>query len=355
VREPVIAKSRPLIAVVVGIRSQYIKLAAIQKSLDLAPSFDCVFVDTGQHYDRVLAGQYVDEYQLHFDAELRSGSEDQAPVETLAKMLVKLEVLLEDWAPDGVLVFGDANSTLAGALAARRLGIPVAHLEAGVRTGAVTPEELNRIVVDRMAGLHMASTERDLIELQREGYGASSLFTGDVVRELCEAVEPEVRDSRYAVVTIHRAENTRNASVLLAAVEALERQGLTPVVVFHPRVLRLVLAEAPRTLERVISLESVSHARILRLMKGADIVVTDSGALQRESYYLGRRAVVVQDVPFWPSLIEAGFHVGVAPSGDIANAVQMAVQPGPEGVTEFGGPGVADRVVLALESWVRAL
>jgi UDP-N-acetylglucosamine 2-epimerase (non-hydrolysing) len=350
-----VAQRKPLVAVIVGIRSQYIKLAAVQSALDLTEVFDCVYVDTGQHYDGVLAEQYVDEYTLHFDYRLHSGSSERTPVETLANMLVATETTLAERSPDGVLVFGDANSTLAGGLAARRLGIPIAHLEAGVRTGEDTPEELNRIIIDRVASLHMASTERDLAQLQQEGHGDTSVFLGDVVRDLCGDVESESLGERYGLITIHRAENTRDASVLLDAVDALEGVGLKPVVVFHPRVLRLVQAETPQLLDRVVALESVSHARILRLMKGAEVVVTDSGALQRESYYLGRRAVVVQDQPFWPSLIDAGFNVGVAPSGDIRSATRVALGPPPEGVREFGDPGVSSRVADAVGVWLGSL
>lgn len=342
--------SRRLV-VVVGIRSQYVKLAAIQPQFDCATGLDCAYIDTGQHYDGVLAGQYIDEYGLRFDHSLRCGSPDQTPSETLARMLVRVEAVLANEAPAGVLVFGDANTTLAAALAARRLGIAVAHLEAGVRTGADTPEELNRVVVDRVASLHLAATQLDLGRLQDEGFGSTSVFVGDVVRDLCQGVAPEQMAAPYGLVTIHRAENTKDSGVVMAAAEALRRHDLTPVIVFHPRVLRLVQTHSPELLERALALESVPHARMLRLMKGARVIVTDSGALQRESYYLGRRAVVVQDEPFWRSLIDSGFHIGVSPAGDLAAGVALALGPPPVGVVEFGTPGVGSRVVSALERW----
>lgn len=345
--------AHPILAVIVGIRSQYIKLAALQKQLDSAGGFVSRYIDTGQHYDAVLSGQYKHEYALRFDAELRAGAVENTPTETLARMLVGAESVLSSWQPQAVLVFGDANSTLAGALAARRCGIPVAHLEAGVRTGADTPEELNRVLVDRMATLHLASTHLDLERLQTEGYGDSSVFTGDIVRDLCESIRPASLGYEYGLVTIHRAENTEDTAVLERAVNALEASGLRPVVIFHPRVLRLTRTTAPQLLERITPLESLPHAQLLGLMKGAAIVVTDSGALQRESYYLGRRSVVVQDKPFWPSLIAAGYNIGVAPRGDLVGAVRLALLPAPEGVKEFGGPGVATRVVKALNHWWR--
>lgn len=345
----------PLVAVIVGIRSQYIKLAALQRRLDAATEFECRYVDTGQHYDAVLAEQYHKEYELHFDAELRCGGPENSPAETLARMLVGTDELLTRWRPSAVLVFGDANSTFVGALSARRHGIPVAHLEAGVRTGADTPEELNRVLVDRMATLHMASTLRDFEQLRAEGYDRSSVFTGDVVRDLCTVTTSADLGVEYGLVTIHRAENTVDSSVVRSAIGALESSGLRPVVIFHPRVLRLIKAESPELLERVVPLESLPHARLLSLVKGSAVVLTDSGALQRESFYLDRRAVVVQDSPFWPSLIDAGFHIGVAPTGDLASAVRAALGPAPHGVDEFGQGGASQRAVEILGEWVGAL
>lgn len=339
------------LAVVVGIRSQYIKLAALQPELDRTCGLDCTYIDTGQHYDGVLAGQYVDEYRLHFDKELRCGSSASSPTETFAQMLIRLESTLPELDLDGVVVFGDANTTLAAALAGRRVGLAVAHLEAGVRTGAETPEELNRVVVDRVSSLHLAATDLDLATLQDEGMGRTSVLVGDVVRDLCDAVEPEDLGYRYGLVTIHRAENTRDSAVVAKAICAVERAGLRAVVVFHPRVLRLARIERPDLLGSVLHLESLPHARILRLMKGAQVIVTDSGALQRESFYLERRAVVVQDKPFWRSLIEAGHHIDVAPSGDLDSAVQRALLPAPQGI-EFGGHDVAPRVAAALLGWM---
>lgn len=345
----------PLVAVIVGIRSQYIKLAALQSRLETTTEFVCRYVDTGQHYDTVLAGQYHQEYSLHFDAELRSGRSENSSVETLAAMQVGTEDLLTRWKPSAVLVFGDANSTLVGALAARRNGIPVAHLEAGVRTGADTSEELNRVLVDRMATLHLASTLRDFEQLRAEGYGPSSVFTGDVVRDLCIGVTPADLRVEYGLITIHRAENTVDSSVVRSAIDAIESAGLHPVVIFHPRVLRLIETESPELLERVLGLESLPHAKLLGLVKGAAVVVTDSGALQRESYYLNRRAVVVQDRPFWPSLIDAGFHIGGSPTGDLVSAVRAALVPAPRGIDEFGQRGASQRAVEAVGVWVGAL
>lgn len=340
------------LAVVVGIRSQYIKLAAVQPVLDRSRRLSCMFVDTGQHYDGELAGQYQDEYGLHFDVRLRCGSADITPTEVLARMIVRLEEVFAQQEPEGVLVFGDANSSLAAGLAARRLGLPLAHLEAGVRTGTSSPEELNRVVVDCLASLHMASTVGDLSTLRREGKSASSVFVGDVVRDLCTpATETARSPAGYVLVSLHREENTQDCSLIRRVVEGIDRLGLPTMMVLHPRVLRLITEREPSLLARTSWQVSVPHAQLLRLLRECIIVVTDSGAIQRESYYLGRRAVVVQDVPFWPSLVEAGFHTHAHPNGDLEGALSSALEPAPKIMDEFGEPGASLRMVQALETW----
>jgi UDP-N-acetylglucosamine 2-epimerase len=341
--------------VVGGVRSHYVKLAALQPPARASRSARWVFVDTGQHYDPALAQQYRDEYGLVVDHALGCGRPDASPVRTLAAMLVACEELLHQLRPDACVVLGDANTALAASLAAARLRIPLAHLEAGVRTPSGHHEELNRTLVDDLAGLHVATSARDLRVLEAEGRGATSRLGGDLTRDLCLAAAagpaPPV-EKPYALVTLHRTENTTGPEVLRAAVAAVEDAGLPGVLVLHPRVHRLAARWGLRVPDGWQVHESLPHRRMLRLLRSARVVVTDSGALQRECFYLNVRAVVVQDFPFWPELTESGFHVAVAPDGDIGGALSRALRPAPRVDVDFGPAPAGPASVALVEEWV---
>ena len=335
----------PTIVVVGGIRGHYVKLAALQPPAQASARAHWLFVDTGQHYDPKMAQQYRDEYQLYVDHALACGDAGASPVQTLASMLVACEDLLDRVRPDACVVLGDANTTLAAALAAARLRIPIAHLEAGVRTPSGHHEEVNRTLVDELSGLHVASSRRDLEMLQKEGRGPSSRLGGDLTRDLCLTLTGERPDPAapgHALVTLHRTENTKNSEVLRAAIAAVDDAGLPGVLVLHPRVRQLIAESRLRLQSGWRVHDSLPHGRMLRILRDARVVITDSGALQRESYYLHVRAVVVQDFPFWPELTQSGFHVSVAPGGDIGGALTRALQPAPP--VEIGRASCRERV-----------
>lgn len=350
------APNGPGILCVAGIRSQYVKLASLQRA---SCEMEWMFVDTGQHYSRCLGDQYHDEYEIWFDHRLRCGGPEYSSGAVLGRMIGSLEELVEDARPTAMVTFGDANTTLATALVARRLGIPLAHVEAGVRTGSSSMEEFNRVTADRVAALHLASCKTDLVNLVGEGLAGSSCFVGDLVRDLCVALPEVANDSApFALMTLHREEHVRDGRVLERLAQAIDSVCGRGVFLAHPRVVR-ELSEWQVLGDQWEVRESVPHRDLLRLVNSCSYLVTDSGALQRESYYLGRRAVVVQEYPFWRSLVDSGYHIQVDPWGEVGEVLGALVEtcrPAPLGLfDDFGVPPIAPRVVGAIENWAERL
>ena len=305
---------------VVGTRPQLIKAAALQPVLRRRHSD--VFVDTGQHYDDAMAGDFFGELGLaRPDRSLGisgGGHGDQT-----GRMLLVLEPLLRDAAPDAVLVYGDTNSTLAGALAAAKLGIPVAHVEAGLRSfDRRMPEELNRVVTDHVSRWLFAPTPAAVANLAAEGINAGVHEVGDLMLDLAARVSGEIRDpavlgpiserlgvplapGRFLFATVHRAENRDPAamtkwSALLEAVAAPER----PVVLaLHPGT-RAALEGAGVVLpDGVAVAEPQGYRTSLALQLHAAAVLTDSGGVQRESAWLGVPCLILRTTTEWVETI----------------------------------------------------
>ncbi len=301
---------------VVGTRPQLIKAAALQPVL--RRDHDDTFVDTGQHYDDAMAGNFFAELGLappdHSLGVSGGGHGDQT-----GRMLIALEPLLQATAPDAVVVYGDTNSTLAGALAAAKLGIPVAHIEAGVRSfDRRMPEEINRVVADHLSTWLFAPTPAAVANLATEGITAGVLEVGDLMLDLAARISAEIRGpavlaaiasrlnlpistGRYLFATVHRAEN--RSPDALAAWTGLFGAVATPcrpvVLALHPGT-RVALDAAHVLLPpNVIVIEPQGYRTSLALQLHAAAVLTDSGGVQRESAWLGVPCLVLRDTTEW--------------------------------------------------------
>ncbi len=325
------------IVTVVGTRPQLIKVAALARAI--RARHDDVLVDTGQHYDDALAGRFFEELELpRPDRSLGIGGGSGA--EQIGRMLPAIEAILLAERPDAVLVLGDTNSTLAGALAAATVGIPVGHVEAGLRSfDRRMPEEINRVVTDHLARWRFAPTPTAMANLAAEGIGAGATLTGDVLQDLVARVAGDVRDPRvleeagarlgcllrpggYLFATVHRAENRapdamRAWTSLLGAVGTAHR----PVVLaLHPGT-RAALAtcriEMPAGIHVV---EPQGYRTTLALELHAAAVLTDSGGIQREAAWLGVPCLVLRATSEWLEAVEgsggrmvvAGLDAGLA-------------------------------------------
>jgi UDP-GlcNAc3NAcA epimerase len=337
---------------VVGTRPQLIKAAALQPALR-ARHVE-VFVDTGQHWDQAMAGNFFGELGLRRpDHQLNAGGGSHA--QQSAAMLTRLEPVVLAAAPDAVLVYGDTNSTLAGALVAAKLGIPVAHVEAGLRSfDRRMPEELNRIVADHLSTWAFAPTPAAVANLQAEGISTGVHLVGDLMQDLAARVAGEIRDARilggigqrlglhlraggYVFATVHRQENREVPAMeawtgILADVATAER----PVILaLHPGTRAVMVAAGVSAGPNVHVVEPQAYRTSLALQLHAAAVVTDSGGVQREAAWLGVPCIVLRESTEWVEAVEAaaGHMVVVGRDRALATAELAKLAPidaGPE-------------------------
>jgi UDP-GlcNAc3NAcA epimerase len=361
---------------VVGTRPQLIKAAALQPAL--RRDHEEVFVDTGQHYDDAMAGNFFDELGLaRSDHSLGIGGGGHA--DQTGRMLIALEPLLIEAAPDAVLVYGDTNSTLAGSLAAAKLGIPVAHVEAGLRSfDRRMPEELNRIVSDHLSRWLFAPTAAAVANLAGEGIVDGVVEVGDLMLDLAARVSAEVRDpavlapiaarldvplvpGRYLFATVHRAENRSPEAIaawaeLLGAVASPDR---VVILALHPGTRAAMDAAGVPLAREVLVIEPQGYRTSLALQLHSAAVLTDSGGVQRESAWLGVPCLVLRDSTEWVETVGGPGSSAVLVGLDRAGAVRELEARAPQfrsarQATERAaklnlvGPGAADRISAVL-------
>jgi UDP-GlcNAc3NAcA epimerase len=318
--------------VVAGIRSQYVKLAAFQTATrewnaSGLPPVSCTYINGGQHYDDVLARQYIEELGVVFDIDLTPRFASREPMRLTADMIVYLYEAFRSLRPgaDWVITFGDANTTLAASLAAAKAGIRLVHVESGVRLGTfASSEEINRVVADRLAHVRFASTHRDQDNLCREGLGDLSYWVGDIIFDLVVRLKPRLHEvasrfgvgSEYVLASLHRAENVDSGQILEDALIALQRLGRPALFLAHPRARRAAEYVRRNGLSHVVVVEGLGYVDTLSAMASARFVFTDSGAFQREAYYLEKRCLIRQDRAFWQSLVDSGAHATCGSDGE---------------------------------------
>jgi len=322
---------------IIGARPQFIKAAAL--SHVLRQHHHEFLVHTGQHYDYAMSGIFFDGLDLpRPDVNLGVGSGSHG-AQTGAMLKGVEEVLLAE-RPDYLLVYGDTNSTLAGALAASKLGVSIAHVEAGLRSfNRHMPEEINRLVVDHLSDLLLCPSDTAVQNLGAEGITRNVYLVGDVMLDVvnwakqCLATKPSsilerlnLSKQSYLLATVHRSENTddpENLSQILHGFNALDELVVFPV---HPRAMK-VIAEARYRIEPHVRLiDPVGYLDMVSLTSGARLVLTDSGGLQKEAFWLGVPCLTLRGETEWVETVEAGWNVLVgADSARIVEAVHSFV------------------------------
>jgi UDP-GlcNAc3NAcA epimerase len=359
------------ICTIVGARPQFIKSAAVSCALKMKMIMQEVLIHTGQHYDRMMSDVFFDDLGIDppgYNLGIGSGHHGMQT----GRMLEAIETVLCDERPDWVLVFGDTNSTLAGALAAAKLHIPVGHVEAGLRSfNRRMPEEVNRVLADHLSELLFAPTATAVQNLAREGLcGSKVRLVGDVMYDaaLLYGVRAQERSrilasldlqpKRYILATIHRAENTDEPNRLRAIVEALDAVGREcPVILpLHPRTRNaLERAKLMETLgTRVQAIAPVGFLDMLMLEMHAALVVTDSGGVQKEAFFYKVPCVTVRDETEWVELLESGWNHLVPPRSGGAMASAILARIAKQGVetSPYGDGRAANKIcdMLAVAS-----
>ncbi|HVO68695.1 MAG TPA: UDP-N-acetylglucosamine 2-epimerase (non-hydrolyzing), partial [Aggregatilineaceae bacterium] len=310
---------------VVGARPEFIQSAPVSRAL--RPRHREVLVHTGQHYDYLMSQTFFDELSIPApDYNLEVGSGGQA--QQTAEIMVRLEKVLLDEQPDLVIVRGDTNSTLAGALAASKLHIPTAHIEAGERSfDRRMPEEINRLVADRLADRHLCVSHTAVQNLAAEGITHSARWVGDVMLDAMLANRPiahrhstilnrlQLKPRGYALVTVHRAANTDDARRLGNIVAALNRVAEPVIFPAHPRTRKALERWGFELAPHIRLVEPVGYFDMTVLEENARLVATDSGGVQREAYFLGVPCLTLRDETEWQETVAAGWNrlVGVEP------------------------------------------
>jgi len=349
------------IATVIGNRPQFVKAAAV--SLPLRERHEEVLIHTGQHYDDELSRIFFDELAIPApDRQL--GIHDGTNTDQTARMLAALESELLDIEPDMVLVYGDTNSTLAGALAGAQRCIPVAHVEAGMRSfDRSMPEELNRVLTDHASDLLLCSTETAVANLKNESVAGRVELVGDAMADVTLRFAPlartrstaledhGVREGEFLLLTAHRAGNVDDPARLAKLVELLEALPLPTVLPLHPRTrARLEAAAMIHRVERIAHVtvtRPLGYLDTLELARNARAVLTDSGGLQKEAYLLATPCVTLRPSTEWVETVETGWNVLVDLDKDAALAA-VDHPPPAERPDLYGGGRAGESIVDSL-------
>jgi UDP-N-acetylglucosamine 2-epimerase len=345
------------VVTVIGNRPQFVKAAAVSRTL--RRSHDEVLVHTGQHYDDELSTVFVQELGIP-RPEHELGLGRGTNTEQTARMLAALGPLLARERPDAVLVYGDTNSTLAGGLAAAQAGVPVAHVEAGMRSfDRRMPEELNRVLTDHLSDLLLAPSDTAVENLRREGVAGAVRLVGDVMVDLAHLVQPRAREDvaplneagvesgAYLLATAHRAGNVDDPLRLRALVDVLRSVPGPVVLPLHPRTrARLEAAGLLDALGAAVTLTPpLGPLPFTSLLVHARAVLTDSGGIQKEAYLAGVPCVTLRDTTEWVETVQTGWNVLVDLDADAAVAALQ--RPLPDGRPELYGDGRAGERAVA--------
>lgn len=326
------------IVTVVGARPQFIKSAPISKYINTEACIEEIIIHTGQHYDKNMSGIFFEELGIpepRYNLGVGSGSHGKQT----AKMLEGIEDVLLQEKPDGLLVYGDTNSTLAGALAASKLHIPVIHIEAGLRSyNKLMPEEQNRVLTDHISDLLFCPTDTAVKNLLKEGIQKNVYNVGDVMfdsllinkqiaenrlnleqclglLELNQEIQQSVKNLRnineqcYYLATIHRAENTDDLSKLNIILETFEELDSPVLFLAHPRTVGLIIKHFnDRYFKNTCFIKPVSYLNMLILSSKSKKILTDSGGLQKEAYFLRRQCITLRDQTEWIETLHGNWN-----------------------------------------------
>jgi UDP-N-acetylglucosamine 2-epimerase len=351
------------IITVVGARPQFIKLAPLSK--EIREKYLEVIVHTGQHYNDNMSMQFFRDLEMNEpDHNLGIGSGSHG-VQT-GKMLVLIEDVFIKEKPDLVIVFGDTNSTLAGALAAAKMNIPLAHVEAGLRSfNRQMPEEINRVAADHISDFLFAPTETAAKNLESEGLKEKSFLTGDIMvdtlkRNLSAGLRKsnilktlKLTGEEYMLLTLHRPYNVDNPDKLGKILNLLSQLDLKIFFPVHPRTRKIILKYKIPTAKNIILIEPLGYLDFICLEKNAKKIITDSGGIQKEAYILEKPCITIRPETEWIETVRDGWNILLDLNTDPGKFLDMIRNFKPKTTqTEIFGKNVAERMVLLIEGFL---
>ena len=353
------------ICTVIGARPQFVKAAVVSAEFAKHKSINEVIIHTGQHYDPAMSEIFFRELNVpneKYNLEIGSGSHG---VQT-GKMLSSIEKVLQDEAPDYVLIYGDTNSTLAGALCASKLHIPIAHIEAGMRSfNKKMPEEINRIIADHLSEINFCSTKTAMDTLKRENLGSTGVLVGDVMYDcslkVAEFAEKRydpfakftVEKNNYALLTCHRAENTDHRECLTEIVKAVNKisEKMTVLYPVHPRTGKFINEYGLSFSNNVKLIAPVGYLEMILLEKHASYILTDSGGVQKEAFFYRVPCITMREETEWVETAALGWNkITGANSKQIIDAFADFTKnrPAKTSAKPYGNGDAASKIVSRL-------
>ena len=354
------------IASVVGARPQFIKLAPLSR--ELRKLHREVLIDTGQHYDQDMAGNFFSEFKIPKpEHSLGIGSGEHG--EQTGKMLIALEKALVTEKPDLVVVFGDTNSTLAGALAAAKMNLPLAHVEAGLRSYDRTmPEEVNRVLTDHISNLLFCPSDISRDNLKREGITEGVFVVGDVMLDALDEsraaadkhskilTQLGLKKGEYQMLTVHRPANTDNKKNLKSIIAAVGASGVRTIFPAHPRTSKLMkdFGLNENFPKNITITKPLGHMDTVWLEANAKRVLTDSGGIQKEAYLLGVPCITLRETTEWIETINANWNVLVGADPDRIRHAIATFEPSGYRKKIFGPPGASERIAKLIDAYLKS-
>jgi len=350
------------IITILGARPQFIKAAAVSRAFAKSESIEEIIVHTGQHFDASMSDVFFDELQIPFPKyNLDINSLGHGAM--TGRMLEGIESVLLKEKPDYVLVYGDTNSTIAGVLAAKKLHIKTIHIEAGLRSFNMTmPEEINRILTDRISDILFCPTEQAVNNLIKEGYehlDCKYYCVGDVMYDAVlhflpiakekSSINEKLKLDKYIACTLHRQETTDNEAYFKNVIEALNtiHQQIPVVLPIHPRTKKMLDIYALKPEFKII--DPLGYLDMLKFVSASSLVITDSGGLQKESFFLKKYCVIVRKDTEWTELTDAGYAILAGYDQISINAaVNKLLNKNLSFTEEFYGDGNASNEILSI-------
>ncbi|WP_168394052.1 non-hydrolyzing UDP-N-acetylglucosamine 2-epimerase [Acinetobacter indicus] len=348
------------ILTVLGARPQFIKAAAFSRAMEKYEGVEEVIVHTGQHYDQNMSDVFFAEMDIPLPKyKLQTGGKTHGAM--TGQQLEKIEEILFNEKPDLVLVYGDTNSTLAGALAATKLHIPIAHVEAGLRSfNKKMPEEVNRILTDQISNYLFVPSSDAKQNLLREGINESKIFVvGDIMYDVAlyykeRMVKPswfeDLNLEKFILCTVHRAENTDDATKLSNIFKGLGLSNKDIILPLHPRTVSKIKEHNINVLPNIKIVEPVGYLEMVWLEVNCDLIVTDSGGVQKEAYFHNKYCVTLREETEWVELVDEGYNTLV---GFDADLIKQALSQNYQSDLSVGIYGCGDTALNILNIMVQ--